>query len=342
MLALFSPNKHSVTIAPSSILAVIGLVLATYFVYQIRSILVLLLLAYIIMVGLLPVVHFFEKKLRLPRGVSMFFAYLLLIVGLVVLIGFLVPPLASEAYQLVKSMNIQIADIPIVQGLQQFSFTVQELSALAERVGDSVGFLFSVVNTTFNGIFTIFTLFVLSFYLMIEHPRLHTKVLWFTKKPEHVLHAEQVLRSIEKQLGGWVRGELLLIMIIGVMTYMGLALLSIPFALPLAIMAGMLEIIPNIGPTVAAVPAVLIALVTYGPVMGGVVLLFSIVVQQLENNLIVPKIMSKHAAVSPLVTIVAILIGLKIGGVIGALLAVPVYIIVRTLYTAFFKQYIAE
>lgn len=342
MLALFSSsNKQQVSISPSSMVAAIALVGATYFVYQIRSILVLLLLAFIIMVGLLPIVQKLEKHLKFPRPLAIFSAYILLVTFLVTLAGFLLPPLASEAYQLVKSMDLQLPEIPIMQEVRQFSFSVQELSALVERVGDSVGFLFSVVNTTFNGVFTVFTLFVLSFYLMVERERLPLKVLWFTKKREHVELAKDVFASIERQLGGWVRGELLLMFIIGLVTYIGLFLLRVPYALPLAILAGLLEIVPNIGPTIAAIPAVLIALVALNPLMAGIVLLFAIVVQQLENNVIVPKIMSKHAEVNPLVTIVAILTGLKIGGVVGALLAVPVYIIVRTLYAAVFRKHIA-
>jgi predicted PurR-regulated permease PerM len=340
MLALFTSNKQDVTISPGSILAAIGLVAGTYFLFQIRSILVLLLLAFIIMVGLTPMVEFFESKLKMPRGVSIFFAYISLVFSLLILAAFLLPPLATEGYQLVKNMNINVPDLPLVQELRNFSFTMDELSSLLDRVGDSVGFLFSVVNTTFSGIFTMFTLFVLSFYLMVERHRLPLKIQWFTRKREHIQIAQEVFSSIERQLGGWVRGELILMIVIGTMTYVGLFLLRVPYALPLAIIAGLLEIIPNIGPTVAAVPAVLIALVAINPLMAGITLLLYIVIQQLENNIIVPKIMSKHAEVNPLVTIVAILIGLKIGGVIGALLAVPIYIITRTLYKVVFQKYI--
>ncbi len=341
MLALFTSNKQDVTISPGSILATIGLVAGSYFLFQIRSILVLILLAFIIMVGLTPVVEFFEKKLRIPRGMSIFLAYISLVISLIILAAFLLPPLVTEGFQLVKNMNITVPDLPIIQEIRNFSFTVQELGALVDRVGDSVGFLFSVVNTTFSGIFTVLTLFVLSFYLMVERLQLPLKVQWFTRKREHIQMAQEVFASIERQLGGWVRGELILMFVIGLMTYIGLFLLRVPYALPLAIIAGLLEIIPNIGPTVAAVPAVLIALVAINPLMAGITLLLYVVIQQLENNVIVPKIMSKHAEVNPLVTIIAILIGLKTGGVIGALLAVPIYIIARTLYKAVFQKYIA-
>ncbi len=342
MFALFSSSsKQQVAIAPSSMLAAIGLVGAVYVLYQVRSIVVLLLMAYIIMVGLLPIVQLFEIKLRMPRGLSIFMAYILFVLFLVVLAAFLLPPLATEAFQLIKNLNLQLPELPIIQELRHFSFSLQELSAMAERIGQSVGFLFSVVNTTFNGVFTIFTLFVLSFYLMIERERLALKVKWFSKNPDHFKTVVELQQSIDRQLGGWVRGELLLMFVIGLLTYIGLFLLRVPYALPLAILAGVLEIVPNIGPTIAAFAAVAVALIALSPPMAGIVLLLGIVIQQLENNVIVPKIMSKHAQVSPLVTIVAILTGLKMGGVIGALLAVPIYIIARTLYAAIFRRHIA-
>jgi predicted PurR-regulated permease PerM len=125
---------------------------------------------------------------------------------------------------------------------------------------------------------------------------------------------------------------------IGVITYIGLSLLSIPYAIPLALAAGLLEILPNLGPTLAAVPAVAIAYFTTGPAMAGFIVLFYTIVQQLENNLIVPKIMKDNVDVNPLTTILVILIGFKVGSVLGALLAVPFYILVRSIYSLWLRE----
>ena len=143
--------------------------------------------------------------------------------------------------------------------------------------------------------------------------------------------------TIENQLGGWVRGQLVLMLVIAVFTYIGFLLIGIPYALPLAILAGFLEILPNIGPTIAAVPAITIAYISSGPALAVVALLFSILVQQLENNVIVPKVMRENANVNPLISIIAILIGLQLAGVVGALLAIPLYIVIRTVYGSFFR-----
>ena len=124
---------------------------------------------------------------------------------------------------------------------------------------------------------------------------------------------------------------------IAVLTYIGLTIIGVPYALPLAILAGLLEILPNIGPTIAAIPAIAIGYITGGPVIAGVVLLLSIVVQQLENSVLVPKIMRENANVNPLISIVAILTGFQLAGVMGALLAIPSYITIRAVYSVFFR-----
>ena len=122
---------------------------------------------------------------------------------------------------------------------------------------------------------------------------------------------------------------------IGIVTFIGLTVLRIPYALPLALAAGLLEILPNLGPTLAAIPAIAIAYISFGPVSALLALIFYVIVQQLENNLLVPKIMAANAHVNPLVAIVTILIGVEIGGVVGAFLAIPIYIVIRLIYSTF-------
>ena len=127
--------------------------------------------------------------------------------------------------------------------------------------------------------------------------------------------------------------------VIGLMTFLGLIILKVPYALPLAIIAGLLEIVPNIGPIFSAVPAIAVAFLTFGwPVTIAVTVLY-LAVQQLENNLIVPKIMRTNVNINPLVSILGILIGAKLFGVIGALLAVPIFIVLRTVFITW-KKYI--
>ena len=334
MLNLLHP-KHKVTIDPTSVIFTVFFLLGLYGLYYIRSVVTLVFLGFLMMVALNPLVSVLHTKLRIPRVIGALFSYLLAFGIIALMVGVIVPPLSSELYQLLKNVSVP----PQIQAeLNNFKFDASSVGEIVDRVGNSVGVLFSIVTSTFSSILTVFTVIVISFYLMMDRYNLHKKVGWFTSDAEHVKLAKNFIDSLESQLGGWVRAQLVLMIVIGLITYIGLTLLGIPYALPLAVLAGLLEIVPNIGPTVASLPAIALAYLTLGPVMTGVTALFYVVVQQLENNLIVPKLMRDNANVNPLIAIIVIIIGLKVGGVIGALLAVPVYIVSRTVYSFWLKD----
>jgi predicted PurR-regulated permease PerM len=177
----------------------------------------------------------------------------------------------------------------------------------------------------------------MSVFLTLDRAKLYKKIAWFTGKEKHLHHAKEFVDDLELQLGGWVRGQTILMTAIALMTYFGLSLLRIPFALPLAIMAGLLEILPNLGPIISAVPAVILAYLTFGPAMAAIVIALYIVIQQLENNLLVPRIMRTNAHVDPLIAILSILTGLKLAGVVGGLLAIPLYITLRAIFSSWRK-----
>ncbi|MBU0975037.1 AI-2E family transporter [Patescibacteria group bacterium] len=326
-------SDHAVSISPFTIIFTVFFLLSLYALYQMRSVMILLVLAFIIMVALNPMVKFLTHKLKLPKGVSIFLSYLTLIGWVSLIVGLLVPPLAKEVFQL-----INLIDLPVFQEeIRNFTFTLQEISAVIKSFSGSFGAIFSIINSTFTGVITVFTLIVMSFYLMMERQVLHKKVYWFTSKPEYVEKIKDFISSIEEQLGGWVRAQTILMFSIFAITYISLSLISIPYALPLALLAGLLEIIPNLGPTIAMVPAVFVTYLTFGPVMAGIVFLLYIIIQQIENNVLVPRVMQTSANVNPLVAITVILGGFQLGGIMGALLSIPIYIMARTFYSSFVR-----
>ncbi len=279
---------------------------------------------------------FLEIKLKFPHLLAIIVTYILVFFLIAGMLAVLIPPLAGELYEFVRTF-----ELPWLQEeIANFSFNLTEISGLIEQLGSSFTTIYSVVVSTFSSVFTVMTILVISLFLMIDRKRLHLRVSWFTKNRKHIKMARDFIDSLEYQLGGWVRGQLILMLVIGVVTYVGLSLLSVPYAAPLALLAGCLEIMPNLGPTLAAVPAIIIAMITFGPAMGVVVMIFYYLVQQLENNFLVPKIMKDNVDVSPLISIMSILVGLEMAGVIGALLAIPVYIVVRSIYSTWFKDLI--
>lgn len=333
MMDLTSP-KNQISISPSVIIFTLALLGLIRFVFSIGNIVTLLLLAFILMIALNPAVSRFERRLKLPRVISMVLVYIILIGLIISTTALVLPPLLSEIMRFLKTINVPY----LQEQISHFEFSFTEIGNLVNQFGSSVNFLLGAITGTFTSIFTFMTLLIMSFYLLMDRPHLHKKIAWFTRKPEHLALAKDFLDDLEKQLGGWVRGQIILMVVIALATFFGLVLLKVPFALPLAIVAGLLEILPNLGPLIASVPAVLIAYLTFGWPMAAATGALYLVIQNLENNFIVPKIMRTNAHVNPLISMLAVLIGFQVGNVVGALLAIPVYIIVRASYSLWRRE----
>ncbi len=328
---LFGSNTKTVHISLQSVFNAIVLILGLYGLYLIRSILVLVFLGFILMVAINPLVKLLQRWTKVPRAIAIAITYVTLLSLLTLAIAVVIPPLATEITALVRSIPIPV----LQEQIADLKFTVQEWNTVIERVGTSLPLLYNVISTTFSGVFGFVTLLVITFYMLLERPILYKKIGWFTKNKKHFTEAKDILNMLEVQLGGWVRGQIILMLVVGVVTYIGLSLLSIPYAVPLAILAALLEILPNLGPTLAAVPSIFIAYITFGPAMAGIILLLYIIIQQVESTFLAPRIMQVNANVDPLASILLILVGHQIAGIPGALLAIPFYIVLRLLYSLY-------
>ncbi|HQM16033.1 MAG TPA: AI-2E family transporter [Candidatus Woesebacteria bacterium] len=333
MFNLFSRKKTIIAISPSIVIFTTVFLFVLLFLYKVREILITFFLGFIVMVALTPAIDKLQRKIK-SRSASIIIVYLLLFVVFSSIFALLVPPLAVQLTQLLRAIQL-----PFFQDeLTNLKFTAQELYQLANSYGSSINTVFSIINSTFRSLFTFFTLLVVSFYLTIDEPNLYKKIGWFTNNKHHFEIARQFLNDIEEQLGGWIRGQIIVMTMIGTITYLGLQLIGIPFALPLGILAMMLEILPNLGPTLAAVPGIIIAWVHGDHTTALIVLIFYIVLQQIESNIITPRIMKANADVNSLISILSILSGFTLAGVVGGLLAIPVYIIIRTCYGYYRKH----
>jgi predicted PurR-regulated permease PerM len=315
-------------------ISLLAICVASYFLFRISQIIISLFFSLIIMSAIKPIVFWMEKKLRFPRAVSILLVYTCLILLIALAIMVIVPPLVEELPTFIQTLSLP----PLPSDLLELKATLSDLSIYLPQIGSSFQTLATLVSSAFNGLLAFVTILVMASYLLIDRERLHLKISWFTKDAHYLHLAKKLIDQVEMQLGGWVRGQLSLMLIIGLITYIGLTLLGIPYALPLALAAGLLEVLPNIGPLIAAVPAIATAFLVGGPALAVFTGVFYILVQQFENNLIVPKLMKDNADVNPLTTIVLILIGFKLGNVVGALLAVPIYIVIRSIYSMWYKE----
>lgn len=328
-------QELTVKISPSIVIFTFLFIAGIWLAMQIKAIIFMTFIAYIISVGLNKGIDKLESKLKLRRILGVLIVYVLFITLLSLFIAFIFPPL-------IKELSIFLASIqlPVVfqDEFKNFEINFGSIKGLLDTFGTSITTAFTIIGSTFSGAFVAITTMVISLYFSLEKPRIIDGLAGFFSK-NRVEEIKEFFHEVDSQLGNWIRGEMILMTVIGLMTFLGLMALKVPYALPLAIIAGLLEIVPNIGPIFSAVPAIAVAFLTFGwPVAIAVTILY-LVVQQLENNLIVPKIMRTSVNINPLVSILGILIGAKLFGVVGALLAVPAFIVFRTIFTTW-KKYI--
>jgi len=227
------------------------------------------------------------------------------------------PKYANELYQ--KFKGLQDGSLRYQKLISQ---TQGILNSLGEALKGSASAIVSKTLNIFGGLFSVVIVIVVSFYLAVQKNGIQNLLKGVTPK-EHETYVLALWERAQKKMGHWLQGQLFLAIVVGVLVYLGLSLLNIRFALLLAIIAGILELVPYIGPVLSAVPAVILALFQ-GPFLLVVwVIVLYIVIQQLENYLLVPLIMKKAVGLNPVVVIIALLIGGKLLGIIGILLAVP-------------------
>lgn len=324
----FRDPKDSVTVHVSSlsIFKVLAVFLILAFVYLVWDIIVLLFVSLLFAASLTPAIDWLERK-RIPRsaGILLIYVAALLLLSLVAVL--IIPPITEQIQQLAGSFPMYYERF-----LQSFgnlklqsdagAALQQNLSSVSQTLSSYTGSVFSLVSGIFGGIVTFVTVLVLTFYFVVKKDGLKhfVKSLTPIKYQNYVV---SVFLRIQDKLGLWLRGQLLLSGIIFLVTLVGLLILDVRYALVLALIAGITEAIPFVGPFIGAVPAVFLAF-SESPLKGAFVLILYIVIQQLENNIIVPKVMQKAVGLNPIVVMVAILLGAKLAGVLGALLAIPV------------------
>ena len=299
-------------------LTTVILVAGAYFLFQIKTILLALFISYIIMAALTPIVRGL-KRFRFPNFLAVIIVYSFVIAAIVLLIIPILPFFVSQIQALFKAIPTYLNLASQVLGFQVSNTQIENyLSPFTGLIGQNA---LSFTSRFFGGIFTVISIFVLSFYMLIEREKIG-KALPNLLPEEYRQKGILTIHLVEQKLGAWLRGQIVLSLVVGTISWIILTILGIPFALPLAILAGVLEIIPTLGPIIAAIPAVIVAL-AISPIMGLSVILVYVGIQLAENNILVPKIMQKAVGLNPVVIIIAILIGARLFGVLGALLSIP-------------------
>lgn len=303
-------------LSKNQFVTVLLLVGIAFFAYLLKDILLVIFIAYIIVAALSPVVDFLKRR-GAPRSIAVLVTFFTTVLLFLLLIAPLVPFFISQILQLSKSFPIYLQQAASIIGLQlnvrDFGqiFTPQQLGSNA----------FALAGGVFGGFFTVVTTIAISFYLLLYYDAAKKNIANLFPK-SYRDKSIAIIDQVNSKLGAWLQGQFLLSLSIGLITFGILTALQMPFALPLAVLAGLFEIVPTVGPIIASIPAIIVAF-TISPNMALIIIATYIVIQLLENHLLVPRIMQRAVGLNPVVVIIGVIVGERLLSIPGALLSVP-------------------
>lgn len=321
----------TIEISLKSVLLVISTLVLLFIAWKVRGVLIAFFVAYVLMSGFAPLVDWLTKN-GVSKTLSVLLTYLLAIGFFALLLFSVIPPLIEQIREFVNNLPAYVTSLQNSFNNTNMSVITSEhiTNLISSKLDTALSNLLTVVKNAFSVFVSFVTVAVFTFYLLLERVRIKENLfLVFPHLPRKKV--TDLAHKVEEKLGAWLRGEIVLMLAVGLATYIGLSILQVDFALPLAVIAGLLEIIPMVGPTIAAIPAIIIAFVQ-SPILAIAVLALYILVQQLENNFLVPKVMEKAVGLSPIVTIFALSIGGTLFGTIGAAMSVPAVAIIQVVF----------
>ena len=328
----------NITISSGTIVRAVLLVVLVLGLFYIKDVVLVILAAVVIASSIEPVTLWAEKK-KVKRIFAVIGIYLILAVILFIFFIFFLPSLLNEAITYLNNLpqNISMADIwsplrdvgnfstnSMVLSLSDKTFSLRQIIEVAQSIITGTGeSTFITVSSIFGGVLSFIFMIIISFYLAVKEDGVadFLRIVTPVKKHEYIIN---LWKRSQKKIGYWMQGQLVLGIIIGVLVYIGLMILGVKHALLLASIAACFELIPVFGPILSSVPAILIAFVDGGTTSGILVIFLYIIIHQFENHLLYPLVVRKIVGISPILVILSLIIGAKLAGFLGAILAVPV------------------
>lgn len=330
----------TIDISLSSILRVVGVAVAVFFVVSVADLLLLLVFALVLASSITPFINAFEDK-GVPRIVSLL-AVIALLLGIVTLMAIsVVPPLVAEFQGLAE--NVPVYRDLVADELQKLGVFDQN-TVVGEGVGNVLnnitkffgegassfsGFVFSI----FGGVVSTVTVLLATFYLALDRNGVEKFLRLLTPDREET-YIVDLWRRAQTKIAHWAKGQLILMLLMGSLTFVVLELLGVKFALVLATLAAFMEVVPYVGAIVAGAAAVGVALFQ-SPWLALAVLVIFILMQQLESQIVIPLLYRRLLKLHPVVIIFALMIGARFGGLAGMIIAIPVTTVLTEFLTDF-------
>ena len=321
-----------------AVVASIAGALLLVFLYNVRSVLLLTYVSALFAIGISPLVRIIERRglmgPRVPRWLAILVIYAAIIGAIAGILAAVIPPLADQAEELWQTLPARITDLQnwlVRVGILRRPITLGEAVQQTPAGGGAtaVTTVLSAVRNVLGGMFGIIAVVLLTFYMLVESGDIFA---FFVKlfPRERRRQVTTIIETVTIKVSAWLGGQLLLAVIIGTTSAIALGLMGVPYFFVLAMISAVGEMIPMVGPILSAIPAILVA-ASVSPGLAIAVTIFFIVQQQLENHILVPKIMSRQVGLSAVTVLIALAMGGELLGVVGAILSVPTAAIVQVL-----------
>ena len=324
----------TISITTGTVIKTLVILAGAWLLFELRNLILVVITAVVIASAIEPGVARL-MRLRIPRVLAVLFVYVLLIVAFFGLFYFFVPSVLSDLATFLTSLPIYLETLDRISAFDEYArilgTTPPDLSgidlfaSLRSSMAAAGAFrnALTAVASIFGGLLSFVLIIVFSFYFAVIETGVDD-FLQLISPRKHQAYVLDLWRRSRHKIGLWMQGQLLLALIMGVLVYLLLTILGIKHALLLAVVAAVFELIPVFGPILAALPAVLIGFVDGGAVAGLLVIGAYILLQQFENHLIYPLVVTRVVGVPPLLVILALIVGAQLAGFLGILLSVPV------------------
>jgi predicted PurR-regulated permease PerM len=329
-------TERLINISTFTILKIIGIILGLALLWLVRDVLLLVFLSLFLASLIQPAANWGVRH-KLPRGLVVVFVYLMSFGLLALVVALMIPTLIEQAVRLSAIFGekwVVIQDFAKMATNFATSHSLNnlkpDLTSIWTQVGGTVSGLFNTLSNVVGGIVGLIIVLVMTYYLVAQDRKALTIIQDFVPS-KHQKFAMTLVEAVQAKMGGWFRGQILLCLIIGLLYYIGLLIIGIDSPLVLALFGGLTEFIPYLGPILGGIPIVFVAFVA-SPFKGLLALIVLIIIQQAEGHFIVPKVMQKAVGLNPLISIVALLVGAQLYGILGALLAIPVATAIAVIY----------
>ena len=337
-------DEHNRVIARAVVMTIAGFA-AAYTLYLIREVLLTLYISGLLAIGLSPIVRRIEKRrllkgrVRLPRWIAILSLYVGFLLAVALVLALIIPPVVVQMQELVKNLPGYADSVQqwlVRRGIVSSTWSWSTVFANMQVPGVALTGLFGALTSVLAVAGKIVTVLILPFYLLLESTSLRNGFLGMFKD-ENKKRADRIMRAMTVKVGAWLGGQLLLAAIIGTTATIGFWLLGVPYFYVLGLVAAIGEMIPVVGPILAAVPAIGLAF-TDSPQTALFTTVYCWAQQFIENNLLVPRIMGRQVGISPVTIMIALLVGSTLLGLLGAILAVPSAAIVQVLVQEYLNR----